>query len=186
MANKTINQLTEDTSPANNDYVPTWDTSAGAAKKVTLLNARLASNPYKFFGYLNATANLTSSSQRVPFDAEAYDSNSNFDTTSTKGRYTAPVAGFYHFAAADYINILADQAQMAINIYKNGVNTASGINGASGANDCVARVDADIQLAASDYIEIYVSNSQGTRDHLGFVAGSRYLSYFYGRLISLT
>lgn len=38
MAEKNINQLTEDTGPTSDDYIPSWDTGAGAAKKVSLLN----------------------------------------------------------------------------------------------------------------------------------------------------
>lgn len=37
---KTINALTEDTSPASGDFLPSWDTSASATKKISLLNAQ--------------------------------------------------------------------------------------------------------------------------------------------------
>lgn len=38
MADKTINQLNEDTSPTVDDYLATWDVGTGASKKVTLSN----------------------------------------------------------------------------------------------------------------------------------------------------
>lgn len=38
MADKTINQLTEETTSATGDFAPIWDTSAGATKKVSLAN----------------------------------------------------------------------------------------------------------------------------------------------------
>lgn len=42
MADVTINDLTEDTSPASGDYVETWDSSANASKKASLSNLGLA------------------------------------------------------------------------------------------------------------------------------------------------
>lgn len=36
MADRTVNQLTEDSSPATGDFFPSWDTSAGATKKVAI------------------------------------------------------------------------------------------------------------------------------------------------------
>lgn len=38
MADKTINQLTEDATPASSDFIPSWDTSGGATKKVAFSN----------------------------------------------------------------------------------------------------------------------------------------------------
>lgn len=42
MADKTINQLTEDTAPTTDDYVPTWDVGSGTSKKVSLANINAA------------------------------------------------------------------------------------------------------------------------------------------------
>lgn len=42
MSDKTINQLTEDTSPTTDDYVPSWDVGTGTAKKVSLANLNAA------------------------------------------------------------------------------------------------------------------------------------------------
>lgn len=39
MADKTINQLTEDTTPTSGDFVASWDGATSATKKVTLANA---------------------------------------------------------------------------------------------------------------------------------------------------
>lgn len=56
MADKTINQLTEDTNPTSDDYLAGWDTGTGAAKKITLANlqAFLRTN-YAFWELLGQT-----------------------------------------------------------------------------------------------------------------------------------
>lgn len=56
MADKTINQLTEDTSPTSDDYFPSWDAGTAASKKVTLANlqAFLRTN-YAFWELLGST-----------------------------------------------------------------------------------------------------------------------------------
>lgn len=45
MPNNTINQLTEDTSPTSDDFIPTWDVTGGTSKKATVANLELAISP---------------------------------------------------------------------------------------------------------------------------------------------
>lgn len=52
-------------------------------------------NPYKFAAYHNTTQAITTAGATVAFNTEDYDSNSNFASNT----YTAPVNGFYVFAA---------------------------------------------------------------------------------------
>lgn len=63
MADLTINQLTEDTAPSTADYLATWDSSAGASKKVSLLNALLlvlnGGADWAFSTWTPSYANLT-------------------------------------------------------------------------------------------------------------------------------
>ena len=56
MANYTINNLSELTGAASNDYVPLWDVSAGQTKKVTLTN---------IFSAVMATANTFTAMQTI-------------------------------------------------------------------------------------------------------------------------
>lgn len=163
----------------------TGGTLGAAALPALNLSTQTLSNPYKFLAYITTTVNLTSSYQIMPFDSKTFDTNNNFNTSTH--RYTAPVAGFYQFHAQGHIQTLADQAYALIYILKNGVAIAQGSGFSSGANDNAPQVNVMIQLSANDYVEVYVTNSQGTRNWLGTVAsGVQYLTYFQGYLISTT
>ena len=160
-------------------------TLGAAAVPNLALNIQSLSNPYKFQAYLSATSNLTSTSQIIVFEAELYDTNNNYSTST--GRYIAPVAGFYYFQATGLVNTLADQNTAFISLFKNGSIVASGNAQASGTNDTYPRVSATLQLAANDYVEVFVQNSQGTRNWLGYEGtGTILASFFEGHLVSQT
>lgn len=140
------------------------------------------SNPYKFRVYRNAALNTTSGSGTVlPFDTENFDTNNNVDTTTNKGRYTAPVAGFYQFSAA--YTLTSSAGFVIIYLYKNGSQYAQGTNwlltSASGASAIYSGI---VQSAANDYWEIayYVDGVRAF--NVGATAGA----YFSGHLVSRT
>lgn len=138
------------------------------------------SNPYKFSAY-RAAANTTSNSGAVvQYDTELYDSNSNFDITTNKGRYTAPVSGFYHFEG-QHGNSAATGTIMYCWIAVNGVQKIVGnVSSPSVANN-THRVSGDLQLNANDYVEIYFIGGAGSVGAVGQVN-----SYFMGHFISRT
>lgn len=107
------------------------------------------SNPYKFDVYRNAALNTTSATNtKLPYDAETFDTNSNFDAV-TNNRYVAPVAGFYQFDA----NIMLSATTVRLNmmLYKNGAEHRRGVDIAT--TSLGANVGGLIQLAATDYVE---------------------------------
>lgn len=63
MANKTTNQLTEDTSPTSDDFLLMWDNATGTTKKVTIQNALLlllsASTSFSWTSYTPTMTNVT-------------------------------------------------------------------------------------------------------------------------------
>lgn len=188
MAEETINQQTEDTSPTSDDLVPVWDVTTAVQKKVTLANIKssiMQYNPYKFRVY--RTAAWTSSNGSlgvVPFDTKTgtggWDTNSNVDITTNKGRYTSPVAGFFQINGAAQSN-LNNGGYGLVAILVNGVEVSRGnqVNGKDGSTlgNTVSDV---VHVAANDYIEIAYQGvgNAGT-------AGSTY-TYFSGFLVSLT
>lgn len=113
------------------------------------------SNPYKFSVYRNAAWTVSSSAYGVvPYDTKLFDTGTNVDVVTNKGRFTAPVAGFYQFNANAGIATTTDASNYAIKFYKNGVAEAGtsnisvgGVGGAGPATSCL------IQLAANDYVE---------------------------------
>lgn len=102
-----------------------------------------------------------STNAKITFEHEAFDIGGNY----ASDKFTAPVAGIYHFEAC--LRCVANGGTMefaAIYLYKNGshftdviqIQTSSNNLGNSHINGGVT-----IQLAASDYIEIY-GNISGT------------------------
>lgn len=139
-------------------------------------------NPYKFRGYLNSAQNTTAGNfAKLLLDAENFDTNNNLDIETNKGRYTAPVAGFYHFSAS--ANIPASgSTNFQIALYKNGTVIAYGDQfNATAAGSIQVGVQASLQLAATDYVEVFVF-CNGT---VALATGSA-ITYFSGFLISET
>ena len=169
------------------------DTANLADSSVTLSklanNIQIAtkeSNPYKFSVYPSATVTISSAVQKVGFNTENYDTGSNFDAT-TNYRFTAPVAGFYHFnvqvglASAGALNSETFQ----ISLYKNGssIKLSQQLVG-DGTAKVLPRptIVCDLQLAASDYIEVFTAVGGAYRD----IVGVNNITRFDGYLISAT
>lgn len=174
MADKTINQLTEDTSPTSDDYVAVWDAATGSSKKVTIANLRtiILTLAYKFLVYRNAAANTgTGAFAKITFDTEVYDTNSNFAT----GTYTAPVTGDYRFGFQATTN--AATSDLVAAIYKNGAIYAWGseVRAQGGSGGSI-----EMSLSAGDTIDVYVYGN--TAIALG-VGTAPMKTYFYGRVV---
>jgi len=120
------------------------------------VNTTAISNPYKFSAY-RAAAHTPGLLGVIQFDTELFDTNNNFDVTTNKGRYTAPVAGFYQFNANLLFTTASVNQDTGISFAKNGtiinrgvsaVNMYAGVTGAGVTASCM------LQLAASDYITV--------------------------------
>lgn len=111
-------------------------------------------NPYKF-SVNRATAYTTVNSVITvfPFDTKTYDTSSNVDITTNKGRFTAPIAGFYHFDSN--VQVTSAVARFFLSIYKNGAVYVRGPDNAPGTGGVyVCGVSDTVQMAAGDYVEI--------------------------------
>lgn len=114
--------------------------------------------PYKFNVYRNAALTIsTGVFQLIPLDAMEFDTSSNVDIVTNKGRFTAPVAGFYQISWHVGNSIAATDSTSALYkggaIYRWGAEMTNG--GGSGGS-------ALIQLAAADYLELFAAaNTNG-------------------------
>jgi hypothetical protein len=142
-------------------------------------------NPYKFHAYMTAAWSLAAGGvpTKIPFDTELYDTGSNFDA-ATNHRFVAPVAGFYWFSACWVVSVDAGNFIQAY-LTKNGSTVLPGfevVTGNSTFNEG-ASVSGILQLAASDYVEVY--GAQGGTQHAGTGStGSAQSTYFQGFLVS--
>jgi hypothetical protein len=113
-----------------------------------------------FRAYRNGTQTLSAAtSTKIAFNAENFDTNSNFDST-TNYRFTPTVAGYYQVNANAGFTTGSGQ----INIFKNGSNYQTGVEvtynvslgGHFSINDLV------YLNGSTDYIEIYTYLTTGT------------------------
>ncbi len=116
-------------------------------------NAGLLTNPYKFSVTLAAAQNSINGSTRILFDTKVFDTGSNVDLVTNKGRFTAPVAGFYQFNGS--LNIATGSTFQSAQLFKNGSLLVGGSQHAAGAISSTENVSALVQLAAGDYVELF-------------------------------
>lgn len=148
------------------------------------LNTTAISNPYKFRGYRNSAQNTASGSYTVILcDAEDYDTNNNFDIATNKGRYTAPVSGFYQFNGAGGISASSGLTAVEVALFKNGVACSYGqISGNTASTGSVQSTVSDmVQLSAGDYMELQIYCNATTAMVVGSAA-----AFFGGYLVSKT
>jgi len=144
-------------------------------------------NPYKFSVYRNSAFNQPGGTAVTPFDTKSYDTGSNVDVTTNKGRFTAPIAGFYHFSST--VTLQTTTADIySITLYINGSATG-GKAGTSEANSISQTIGltvaGDLQLSAGDYVEVVTFNGSGTNKTMS-VGNAPQVTFFSGFLISAT
>lgn len=139
-------------------------------------------NPYKFSVYRSASHSSGNNTPAVvQFDAKSFDTSSNVDIVTNKGRFTAPVSGFYHLSAR-VANSGGSPAFGVLRLYKNGSSIKEGmqVNGSS-ATILGMNVQGLVQLTAGDYVEVYLFMNAVFTLGAGVNA-----CYFDGHLVSQT
>jgi hypothetical protein len=165
------------------------DTLVGRATTDTLTNktitdtsnsvsAKTLTNPIKFSVYRSAALTSSTSETVIAFDTALFDTGSNVDLTTHKGRFTAPVAGFYYFNAGAG-NSLATSTIMYCVFYKNGSAVKYGDVRTPTAANNILIVCGLLQLAANDYVEVAYIGGGGSTMKVGSSG-----CYFDGFLVS--
>jgi hypothetical protein len=147
------------------------DTMAATKLTGTIDRARLPS--VVAFSAKSGAGNTTQNSVVLPFTIENFDIGGNYDTTNK--RFTAPVAGIYHFDCT--IHSSSSQASAAW-IRKNGTNYLRGFHASSsGGYEGQLVINVNMKLAANDYVDIYSPASyqfylvDGYNEFSGFLIG---------------
>jgi hypothetical protein len=155
---------------------PGWINEAGGAQQIsTDVNTN---NKYKFSVYLATAQNTIAGSTRILFDTREFDTGSNVDVVTTKGRFTAPVAGFYQFNVGANANTSA--TFLTIQLMKNGSVFKVG-ESSTNNNPNLNSAFGPIQLAVNDTIDINLN--AGAAVAIGTGAST---TFFGGYLISTT
>ncbi|MFD4554403.1 hypothetical protein ACFWP5_08745 [Streptomyces sp. NPDC058469] len=143
-------------------------------------------NPYTFSVY-RAAALTPAAGGVLTCDTKEYDTGNNVDVVTNKGRFTAPIAGLYSFKAEARFLSTTNTQNFGMTLNKNGVVVKNGsafVQMFNGATSTVRTyVNADIRLAANEYVEAAVL-SDGT-EALN-VSGVATDNYFQGFLVSTT
>jgi len=160
----------------DNSNIATNAAIAGSKLADGISTTKLA-NPYKFRVYRNAAQNTVNGTTKILFDTKTYDTSTNFDVV-TNNRFVAPVAGFYTFSATIQS---VSTGNLQANLYKNGSLISSGINASGSGVNQGSIVTDTVQLAASDYVEVFVSTSAAVALFVGSTG-----VYFSGSLVSTT
>jgi len=106
---------------------------------------------------------------KIQYNSETWDSDSAFDTSNNKFTVPAGEAGKYLFGVVWYLEGMADMEQFRLKIYKNGSAHAPEplVQWFSpGATDSNGFTSIVLNLAVSDYIEIYAYHNGGTTENL--------------------
>ncbi|MBD3581887.1 beta strand repeat-containing protein [Flavobacterium selenitireducens] len=94
--------------------------------------------------------------QKVLFNTEAFDTSNEFNITN--GRFTATTAGFYRIDAAFHTNNQSNGDMYSIGIYVNGTLRQETSYDHHGVGIVERSVSCLVQLAATDYVEVWVEN----------------------------
>lgn len=111
--------------------------------------------------YFNATATITGADSKVTYSTASYDSNSAYST----GTFTVPTNGNYHVGAQiQIIGTVAINNTVSIAIYKNGTLYSKNTQQLQAATTTLSLVsiDDDIQVVATDTLEIRASSNIGS------------------------
>ncbi len=173
-----------------NGNIDNANIKAGAAIDGSKLasNTTIALKPqlaYKFSGY-RAAALTPAAGGVLTCDTEEFDTGSNFDIATNKGRFTAPIAGFYFFTAATRYTSTAINQNFGITLNKNGSVVKEGsafvqmFNGTTSTVRC--NISAMLQLAANDYVEAAVLTDGTEALNVGLGSAD---NYFQGYLVSV-
>jgi hypothetical protein len=148
------------------------------------VNSKQAVNGPMFSAYANsATQTITSGSQqKVLFQVEEYDTNSNF----ANSRFTPTVEGYYQLNSSVRIEGSSGTGEMMIVIWKNGSEYKRGTNqsGTQIAADFWTMTISTMVYAngTTDYFEVYVQQGSGADRNLTTV-NSVNITYFNGCML---
>lgn len=167
-------------SPAGNittspgDVLMLVESSAGVWQLISTVGSGAA-----FRAYRTVTQTITTAAHtKVQFNVESYDVASAFDSANSK--FVAPVAGKYFFAAALHFDSGSWSAgdTIMLGIYKNGaMHSRVRLNPFSGASILPTAAISDVlDLAAADYVEMYIYQNSGVSRDVSNTAGELWFS----------
>jgi hypothetical protein len=154
----------------NSDYTLTLPTNTGTL--ITTASTFSGTGP-AFSAYQNSAQTLlTSTSTKITYDVEEFDTNSNFASS----RFTPTVAGYYNFSTAIQMGVQA--SVIILTFFKNG-SAAKAVGQTSTSLLSLISGSALIYCNGStDYVEVYAQLGTGQA-----LSASSSQTYFQGVLV---
>lgn len=153
---------------------PSVDIQDGGAQVMKIHDGGIVDLPKQSgcSAYRSAAWNLPDDSwTKIPFDAELFDIQSEFDISAGNHKFTATKAGYYLVIASFSLN-LVDGDILSIIIKLNGSDVAQEADLASGSATWSIGVSAVIYMTATQYIEIYGLQNSGGVDRALWVGAA--------------
>jgi hypothetical protein len=148
------------------------------------INGNVAVNGPAFSAYPNSSIQQTitsGSQQKVLFQIEEYDTNSNFSSS----RFTPTVAGYYQLNATVRISGTMGTGESMLVIWKNGSEYKRGWNASGtevGANFFAMGVSSMVYAnGTGDYFEVYIQQGSGGNRDITVAGGN--ITYFNGCML---
>jgi hypothetical protein len=148
------------------------------------INGNVAVNGPAFSAYPNSSiqqAITSGSQQKVLFQIEEYDTNSNFSSS----RFTPTVAGYYQLNATVRISGTMGPGESMLVIWKNGSEYKRGWNASGtevGANFFAMGVNSMVYAnGTGDYFEVYIQQGSGGNRDITVAGGN--ITYFNGCML---
>lgn len=114
----------------------------------------------------------------IEYNTEQFDLGGGFNTSN--GRFVAPVAGHYRFRASAQLDSCADGANVDLYLYLNNGQLSAGRVALGVAGNPVIKVEDSVSLAANDYINVQMLQSDSTTRTIN---ATNVVTYFAGEFI---
>ena len=106
--------------------------------------------------YVESTASTAAPAIVIPASTQIFNRGTKYD--STNGRFTAPIAGIYHFKFNHLTSAAAGSGRYDVLFLKNGANHAGSrtiLEKDETSTYRTINTEAIIQLAVNDYVQVY-------------------------------
>ena len=145
-------------------------TSDGSGS-LTLNNAALKNTPAFKVELASDQSISDGTTTKIAWDSEIYDTDNAF----ASNKFTVPSGegGKYHFSGIIIMRNIDDNEQVSVRIHVNGSDTLAGLNVyrmngyGTGSNTFITvPISVDINLSASDYVEVFVYHNEGSSQNI--------------------
>ena len=151
---------------------------AGGSERVRVDSSGRVTTPNQPSFAVHSVPGNFATGQVLNWQTVEYDRGSNFNNSNN--RFTAPVAGFYHFSLIVFTNRTTSTGDVYWDLRKNGSNIWRNYIGKDGGSNVHVQAQGSTQvyLAANDYIDVYYTASLNTMDNSAL--HNRFSGYLIG------